>query len=454
VTTDLPHPLGLTADQFAAAWRSEIASLHAARDRYAHAFRTGDLTLFGQHAPIGAVNRLHTSESGEGTVLKFTQWVAGRRTDEKLEIESVLIPMIGKRRQRAYTLCVSSQVGCAMGCGFCQTAQMGLLRSLQPWEIVQQWFVASELLRARRALSEPDASARQARGSASASALGSSSLAYAGAGDDHADHIVALDPDAPIRNIVFMGMGEPMDNLDAVMQAISVLTDPRAAAMAPSRITVSTVGRIDGITRFADYVNQPGNHRIGLAISLNASNDQVRSQIMPVNRAMPLAKLREALLAWPFYSGKHLCLEYVLIPGVNDAMQHADELAAYVKGRDLPCQSPTRERGRHEALRVPSGEDAEVPADAPSVAESRPYADAPPLNGMVNIIPYNPREGSPWPAPTEESVDAFVARLTSHGVYTKRRRTKGRDQMAACGQLGNLAYRRKPVVAVSVSKWP
>ena len=368
MTVPASHPLGLTAEQFRLAFpRIVPGGDTAVLRRYAAIFRAGDRT--GLDVPVGEINRVQTSDSGEGTVVKFTQWVAGRRADERLETESVLIPMIGKRRIRAYTLCVSSQVGCAMGCGFCQTAQMGLVRSLQPWEIVQQWFAARWL-------------------------------------------VERPDRDAEIRNIVFMGMGEPMDNLDAVMQAIDVLTDQRGPAVAACRVTVSTVGRIDGITRFAEYVNRPGNHRIGLAISLNAPNDQVRSQIMPVNRAMPLAKLREALLNWPFYSGKHLCLEYVLIPGVNDAMEHADQLAAYVKGDG---------------------------------------AEAPALTGMVNVIPYNPREGSPWPAPTEESVDAFVARLTSRGVYTKRRRTKGRDQMAACGQLGNLAYRRKPI-AVTVSQ--
>jgi 23S rRNA (adenine2503-C2)-methyltransferase len=377
LTPPLPHPLGLTADQFRTAYPRIVpgGDVSVLR-RYSGIFRRGDLAGLESHA-IGEVNRVHTSESDEGTVLKFTQWVAGRKPEERLETESVLIPMIGKRRVRAYTLCVSSQVGCAMGCGFCQTAQMGLVRSLEAWEIVQQWFAARWLVQ------RPD-------------------------------------PEAEIRNIVFMGMGEPMDNLEAVVQSIAVLTDSRGPALASSRVTVSTVGRIDGITKFAEYVEKPGNHRIGLAISLNASNDAVRSQIMPVNRAMPLAKLRDALLRWPFYAGKHLCLEYVLIPGVNDAVEHADELAQYVKGRD-------------------------VQASTGSV-----FAEAEPLTGMVNVIPYNPREGSPWPAPSEETVDAFVARLTSHGVYTKRRRTKGRDQMAACGQLGNLAYRRKPV-AVSIS---
>ncbi|MFT3686609.1 MAG: 23S rRNA (adenine(2503)-C(2))-methyltransferase RlmN [Phycisphaerales bacterium] len=412
----LPHPLGLTAEQFRVAHRTcvpggDVAVLR----RYASIFRKGDLSGF-EPFPMGEINRVHTSESGEGTVLKFTQWVAGRKEGERLETESVLIPMIGKRRIRAYTLCVSSQVGCAMGCGFCQTAQMGLVRSLSAWEIVQQWFAARWLVQ------RPDV-------------------------------------EAEIRNIVFMGMGEPMDNLDAVTQSIAVLTDSRGPAIAPARVTVSTVGRIDGIEKFAKYVDQPGNHRIGLAISLNAPNDQVRSAIMPINRAMPMAKLREALLKWPFYAGKHLCIEYVLIPGVNDSLEQADELAQYVKGRAMPPSPGSAGEGAAGFAAADEGvffNADKAPSPRPSPAEpgeggATPYSNAEPLIGMVNVIPYNPREGSPWGAPSEESVDAFVARLSSHGVYTKRRRTKGRDQMAACGQLGNLAYRRKPV-AVTVSK--
>ncbi|MBY0307318.1 MAG: radical SAM protein [Phycisphaerales bacterium] len=432
------HPLGQTAEQFRIAFpRIVLGGGVAVLRRYAAIFRKGDLS--GLEAfPVGGVNRVQTSESAEGTVVKFTQWVAGRKEGERLEAESVLIPMIGKRRVRAYTLCVSSQVGCAMGCGFCQTAQMGLVRSLEAWEIVQQWFAASELLREARRLrrADPEEALAEPRGSL-ADASGS-------------DKAALLDPEAEIRNIVFMGMGEPMDNLDAVMQSIGVLTGSRGPAIAPARVTVSTVGRIDGIERFAQFVDRPGNHRIGLAVSLNAPNDEVRSRIMPINRAMPMARLREALLRWPFYAGKHLCIEYVLIPGVNDSPEQADELARYVKGRamgvptlDIPAAG-VDERSHSQGLVRPPSLTLRAPMGGP-------YADAPPLVGMVNVIPYNPREGSPWPAPTEDSVDAFVARLSSHGVYTKRRRTKGRDRMAACGQLGNLAYRRKPV-GVTVSR--
>lgn len=388
--------LGLTGDQYAQACKSlgMKGGLAGAFDRYAKLFRAGDVGEFasGQRsagpasaahagivATVAPINRLHTSESDDGTVLKFTQNVERNPgspgalgqlavAQPPLEIESVLIPMIGKKRTRSYTLCVSSQVGCGMGCTFCQTAQMGLIRSLKAHEIIGQWFAARHLV------SRPDA-------------------------------------EAAIRNVVFMGMGEPMDNLDEVIQAISILTDNRGPELAMCKITVSTVGRIDGIRKLAARIHQPGWHRLGLAISLNAPSDEARSKIMPVNRAMPMADLRRALLDWPFYSGSQLCLEYVLIPGVNDGDENADQLAAYVRGEAFEGVAPRRFEGG-------------------------------PLRGLVNVIPYNPRDNSPWPAPTEEMVVGFLERLSSHSVYVKRRRTKGRDTMAACGQLGNPAMRR------------
>jgi 23S rRNA (adenine2503-C2)-methyltransferase len=366
----------------------------AARRRYAAFFREGHRGdgTGPDAAPVGPIVGTHLSQSPEGPVLKFTQRVPGRparprdaaasdslpvlgQPSVEPETESVLIPMRGSTGRVAYTLCVSSQVGCAMGCTFCQTAQMGLIRSLSAAEIVGQWFAARHTI-------------------------------------DRAAH--GLDPAAPIGNIVFMGMGEPMDNLAEVTRAISVLTDQRGPGLPMSRITVSTVGRVDGIDALARRVREPGWHRLRLAVSLNAPSDAVRSAIMPINRAVPLAELRGALLRWPLFGGTHVCLEYVLIPGVNDAPEHAEQVAAFVLGDELP-----------------SGRGAGASYNAPR------------LTAMVNVIPYNPREGSPWPAPEEETVDAFMARVKELGVFVKRRRTKGRDTMAACGQLGNLEYRRR-----------
>lgn len=372
-----PSPLGTPGVAWAQGLsEARITSAEHALMHYAALFRSGTRGRFTDErsAPVAPIVRTHASESHEGTVLKFTQLVAGRGPGETLETESVLIPMIGKRRVRSYTLCLSSQVGCAMGCTFCQTAQMGLVRSLSPEEIVGQWWAA------RWMVERPD-------------------------------------PSAEIRNVVFMGMGEPLDNLQSVLRAVEVLTDRRGPGLAMSRITISTVGRVDALSRLAAQVAQTGWHRLGLAVSLNAPSDEIRSKIMPVNRAYPLATLRRAVESWPIFGGAHICVEYVLIPGVNDAPEHADMVASFLKGR---------------AYEGPTG-------------AGFPTYPGPALEALVNLIPYNPREGSPWPAPEESSVDAFMARLRERNVYVKRRRTKGRDQMAACGQLGNLAYRRRPV---------
>ncbi len=275
----------------------------------------------------------------DGELTKFVQ-----RTHDGLETESVLVPM-SRRGGQWYTLCVSSQVGCARGCTFCETAQMGLLRNLTASEIVGQ-VVAAE---------------RQF-------GLG-------------------------VRNVVFMGMGEPLDNYDNVLQALRVLQDPAGLSFAGERLTISTVGRCAGIRKLA----QLGWRRLNLAVSLNAPNDEIRSRIMPVNRREPLAALRAALLAYPLRKCQFFMMEYVLIPSVNDAREHAHEVAEYLK----------------------------------------------PLKSVLNVIPYNPRQDSPWPAPSEEQIVQFIRWIVETGQPVKRRLTKGRDQMAACGQLGNRGLGRR-----------
>jgi 23S rRNA (adenine2503-C2)-methyltransferase len=339
-----PHPLGLTGEEFCRAYG------HLKGEKIGHyraLFRRGELNLPGLAITVPPIAREQREESPEGEVIKFVQGCGAAQ-----ETESVLIPMVGTLGQRTYTLCVSSQVGCAMGCTFCETAQMGLIRSLEPHEIVAQWFAAT--------------------------------------------HVIGIRP----RNLVFMGMGEPLDNLDAVLRAIAVLIDQSGPAMGISRITVSTVGRVDGLRRLAEQVRRPGWHRLGIAVSINAPSDEVRSRIMPVNRKYPMRELRATLEQFPRYAGGKYCIEYVLIPGVNDAPEHARELASFVEG--LPC--------------------------------------------CVNLIPYNPRRNSPWPAPEESRVTEFMRQLAAAGAYVKRRRTKGRDLMGACGQLGNPSIRRRKLV--------
>ncbi len=340
--TDSPIDiLALTSDQFAISAAAHGVARPMALSIYRDVFRN-NITPEQHWITLPSQQVLTTRREGETT--KFTQQVDGG-----LETESVILPQTSRTGRPRVSLCVSSQVGCAMGCSFCETATMGLLRNLTVSQIISQW--------------------RAAR----------------------------FQFDAPISNIVFMGMGEPMHNPEAVVQAIRVLTDANGPAIAPGRISVSTVGRAAGIRKLAQLVSEPGFHKLRLAVSVNAPNDAIRSQIMPVNKSTPMAELMDAMLAWPGRDALRILIEYVLIPGVNDQMSHADELCRYLK----------------------------------------------PLSCTVNVIPYNPIRNSPWPAPDEAHVQRFIARIMANGQLVKRRQTLGRTLMAACGQLGNADLRRK-----------
>jgi 23S rRNA (adenine2503-C2)-methyltransferase len=270
----------------------------------------------------------------------LTVKVLSRLHDDR-EVESVLIPM---RRGSYHTICVSSQVGCKMGCTFCQTARMGLVRQLAAHEIVGQVLT-----------------------------------------------VVAQTGIRP-RNLVFMGMGEPLDNLDEVARAVAVLTDGNGLRMSASHITISTVGRVDQFPRLValDLL------RVNLAVSLTAGDDALRSRLMPVNRTWNLQALKHALLALPLPPGRRLLISYVLIAGLNDTPGHADSLIAWLSG----------------------------------------------LTALVNLIPLNPIPGYHEQASPAPAVADFRARLIAAGVAVRLRQTKGDAVMAACGQLGHA---RRPV---------
>ncbi len=191
---------------------------------------------------------------------------------------------------------------------------------------------------------------------------------------------------ADIRNVVFMGVGEPLDNLDNVIEAVRRLQNPREFGIARRRIAISTAGRCDGIRRLASLRWR----RLGLAVSLNASNDEVRSRIMPINRLEPMGRLREAIAAYPVRAGGHVLIEYVLLAGVNDLPEHARELAAYLHG----------------------------------------------LPACVNLIAWNPSEGMPFRTPDAKAVGRFKQILMDAGQLVFERSAKGRAAMGACGQLG------------------
>jgi 23S rRNA (adenine2503-C2)-methyltransferase len=197
-------------------------------------------------------------------------------------------------------------------------------------------------------------------------------------------------------NIVFMGMGEPLHNLANVTEAIKILTDDHGLTMAPRKITVSTVGLVPAIKRFGEAV------QANLAVSLNATTDEVRSRIMPVNNAFPLSELIAALRAYPVQKRKRITIEYVMLAGVNDTEGDLLRLPKLLRG---------------------------VPA-------------------KVNLIPYNENAGLGFKAPSRAQVERWQLGLHAQGVEVTVRWSKGLDIAAACGQLASETGRRKPIEAL------
>ena len=313
---------------------------------YREWFRTGQMT--GKHpafnnAPSLLENLLALTDL---TVLplaeKHCDGATGKfllKTSDQLEIESVLIPM-----NAGGTLCISSQVGCRMGCAFCETGRMGLLRNLTTAEIISQVFIARFVLKFQ------------------------------------------------IRNIVFMGMGEPFDNYEQVMQAVRILTDPQGFGFGRTHLTISTSGCVDGIDRLLQEPEPIPN----LAVSINAPYDEARQKLMPINRKYNLQALYQAMQNFCQKTGRKILIAYVLIKDQNDSLDYAEALAHYL--RDLPVK--------------------------------------------INVIPYNPQSHDRYRPPDLPVIQAFVSRLRTLGYQVLFRQTKGQKIMAACGQLGNLQLRR------------
>lgn len=293
------------------------------------------------HAPLLRVVTHLDEETTSGITAK-----AIFATHDGYEIEAVRIPMhVGDGGTMEHTICISSQVGCKMGCTFCETGRMGLLRNLTASEIVAQVVTARVMLGW-----------------------------------------------AP-KNIVFMGMGEALDNGDHVIQALHVLTDRRGLHYSQERITICTSGHAEGIGRIAAL----GWKRLNLSLSLNGATDELRSRIMPVNRKTPLAELQRILAAYPQRRNFTLGVNYCLLPGLNDSRADAAHVAIFCK---------------------PLG------------------------RVLLNLIPYNPGNAPLTRAPTEMEIDTFLDWLRDEGLAVRRRITKGRTIMAACGQLGNVDLRR------------
>jgi len=266
-----------------------------------------------------------------------TKLVLGLQDGER--IEAVHMPR--EVRNPRVTLCISSQVGCALGCAFCATGSMGLKRNLSAGEIVGQVLVL----------------------------------------------LWELGPEKPHAiTLVFMGMGEPLHNLDNVHRAIRILNHERGLNISTRRITVSTSGLVPGIERLAKLTPRPW-----LALSLNATTDETRSRLMPVNRAWNLARLRQALEAWPLEAREKLTIEYVLMNGLNDSLEDADRLADWM-------------------------------------GELR-------TSHNLNLIRMNAHQASEIREPAEARIDVFAGRLKERGCFVTVRKSRGRDVQAACGQL-------------------
>ncbi len=245
-------------------------------------------------------------------------------------IESVIIPE--KKRK---TLCISSQVGCALACKFCLTGTVGKIRNLDTSEIVDQYLFANSKF-----------------------------------------------PDS-ITNIVFMGMGEPLDNIEKVIDTIEILTDENSIGMSPKRITVSTSGLVPRIDELGEKIS------VNLSISLNASNDKTRNEVMPINKKYPIRKLINSAVRYPLPGRKTLTFEYVLLKGVNDSAQNAYEVVELLRG----------------------------------------------INCKINLIPFNEAYPLPYQTPEINRVYEFQKILENAKINAKIRKSRGRDILGACGQL-------------------
>jgi len=307
-------------------------------------------SALAEQVAASSLKPARSSRSADGLTTK----VLFRLWDGAL-VEAVHMRHAGARGKVRTTLCVSSQAGCAYGCAFCATGQGGYGRNLTAGEIVEQvlFFLREE--------------------------------------EGQTDSL-PLPPDArPVTNLVFMGMGEPFANYDNVLQSVRAFNAPWGLGLGARHMTISTVGLVPEIHQFTTEPLQ-----VGLAISLHAPNDELRDSIMPVNRKYSLQELMPACREYVATTGRRITFEYVLLAGVNDADEHAVELARLLRG--LLCH--------------------------------------------VNLIPMNPTAASAYARPSAERMRAFLGVLEGIGIPVTLRDTQGGDIQAACGQLRTSAQCR------------
>lgn len=286
---------------------------------------------------IGHLDYLQRASSRDGT--NKTLW----QTEDGLLIESVLIP-----DDNRLTLCMSSQAGCPLGCTFCATGKMGFKRNLTDGEIYDQYLLTR----------------------------------------------LRLPGDTKITNIVFMGMGEPLLNYRNLLKACDKLTNQLGAGMAARKITVSTVGMVNGIYKLGE-----DNPRLNLAISLHSAIDTKREKLIPIAAKYPLTKLKEAAIHYAKISDNRVTFEYLLIDGINDGIEDAKALADYVRG--IPCK--------------------------------------------INLIIFNPVDGLPFNRPNDTAIETFKEYLLPRTPAVTIRKSKGVDIAAACGQLAGNRLKNKQI---------
>ena len=284
-------------------------------------------SLLAGHARVDRPGLVRLQRATDGTRKYLFRLADGE------EIESVLIPDDGR-----LTACISTQVGCPLACRFCLTGLMGMRRNLTAGEIVGQVLTLQD----------------------------------------------ALDREERISNLVLMGMGEPLLNFPNVEKALRILCDELGANFSPRRITLSTAGHVPGIQRLA-----ASNLNVNLAVSLSATTDAVRDQVMPINKRWPIAALLEACREYPLPNRRRLTFEYVMLDGVNDSPEDARRLAKLMRG--IRCK--------------------------------------------VNLIPFNATPDLPDRPSPRERVEAFQKTLHDAGLTATVRESRGRDISAACGML-------------------
>lgn len=354
---ELGWPRYTAAQVFTWLWQKGVNDIGAMTD-----LSKDRRALLAERYTIGRLELLRTLADDDGTT-KFTFKLADGNV-----IESVLIPSGGDMTQSSSTgivsqagpdrttVCVSTQVGCRLGCDFCFTGTLGFKRDLAWHEIASQVLSVRSLVISHSSFSN--------------SPTPPSSLLT-----------------LPISNVVFMGMGEPFLNYNATIQAAKVINAENGLGIGARRITISTSGIPDGIRAF---INVPQQFR--LALSLNASDDETRSRLMPVNKLHPLREVMAAVREYVAAKGKRVTFEYVLVDGVNNRDRDVRQLAALLKG--IPCK--------------------------------------------LNLIPLNPFPGCELKAPPEQSVDAFAKKLWPLVPAVTVRRSRGARILAGCGQLAGL----------------